>query len=111
MFKRQKYCFLLRKTVLLHVHFESDALSSDLNPRSSTHNQMKAELELFLAVPRSRVLLAVVKSYEIEHFPVYCAMSWYITFVDPTFRAKFLWRSCPALDGGQLHHTTFALKV
>ena len=32
-------------------HFESDALSSDLNLRSSTHNQMKAELELFPAVP------------------------------------------------------------
>ena len=45
--------------------------------------------------PRSRVLLAVVKSYEIEPFPVYCAMSWYITFEDRTFRTKFLWRSCP----------------
>ena len=31
-------------------HFASDALSSDLNPRSSTHNQMKAELELFPSV-------------------------------------------------------------
>ena len=31
-------------------HFESDALSSHLNLRSSTHNQMKAELELFPAV-------------------------------------------------------------
>ena len=33
-----------------YVNFETDALSSYLNPRSSTHNQMKAELELFPAV-------------------------------------------------------------
>ena len=31
-------------------HFESDALKRDLHLRSSTHNQMKAELELFPAV-------------------------------------------------------------
>ena len=34
----------------LNGDFETDALGSDLNPRSSIHNQMKAELELFPAV-------------------------------------------------------------
>ena len=56
-------------------------------------------------------LMPVVKSYEIEPFPLQYVMSWYITFEDRNSRTKFLWQSCPALDGGQLRHTTFGLKV
>ena len=59
-------------------HFASDALSWDLNPRSSTHNQMKAELELFPAVSIAPVFFcrgpklwnrafSSVMSYEFVH--------------------------------------------
>ena len=52
-------------------HFASDALSSDLNLRTSTHGQMKAELELFPAVSIVPGVFVVVQSYEIKPFPIY----------------------------------------
>ena len=57
-------------------HFESDALKRDLQLRSSTHNQMKAELELFPAVLDDRAVSAVIKSYEIELFSSMLCLSW-----------------------------------
>ena len=69
-------------------HFASDALSSDLNLRTSTHDQMKAELELFPAVSIVPGVFAVVQSDEIKPFPLRCLMSLYITFDHQTFRPK-----------------------